>query len=81
MSTFPGLKPYQLEYLLKREAHILQLQKKREQELLNKKREYANLIYRNFYLSKGSRQMKRTLNKGGMPPFYNWLSNNREVFL
>jgi hypothetical protein len=79
MSTFPGLKPYQLEYLLKLEARNLQLQKEKEQELLNKKREYAHSIYRRFYLGNGSRQMKRSL-YNGVSPYYDWLNNNRQVF-
>jgi hypothetical protein len=73
----PGLKPYQIQFLQEKEAYTLKLKQEREQELIKKKRTYANVIYKNFYVANGSKQMKRSLNKGGMPPFYNWLNKNR----
>ena len=76
----PGLKPYQIQFLKKIEAYNFKIKQAAEQKLIKNKRELANLIYKNFYLANGSKQMKRVIDKwGGMPPFYNWLSRNRHI--
>ena len=67
------LNEYQKKYLAERDIRILKKTQERDKQILESKKEYADLIYSTFYRTNGGRQMKRSLNRGGMPPFYNWL--------
>ena len=78
----PGLKPYQIDFLKKMEARDLSIRQASDQERANRKREYANLIVNSFYINNGNKYMKRSINKNtGMPPFYDWFRENKNILL
>ncbi len=69
------LTEYQQQYLAKRSQLIMEQRQKQEQIINEKKTQYANKIYRDFYISNGSKHMKRATNNVGTTVFYNWLSD------
>jgi hypothetical protein len=78
----PGLKPYQINFLKKMEAYNLKIRQASDQERIKRKREYANLIVNSFYINNGNKYMKRAINKEtGMPPFYDWFRENKNILL
>lgn len=69
------LTEYQQQYLAARPLLLLKQKQEQEQKMLIKKTEYANKIYRDFYIGNGSKNMKRATNNVGVYKFYNWLSD------
>ena len=65
----------QQQYLARRQQLILEKQQQQELIMNQRKTEYANKIYRDFYIGNGSKHMKRATNNVGVYKFYSWLSD------
>lgn len=68
------LSEYQKQYLANRKRIISQMKAEIERKNYNLNVQYANSLYRDFYLGNGSRQFKRQVDKTFVSDAYKWLN-------
>ena len=67
------LSEYQQQYLAKRPQLIIEQRRKINEANYNLRTEYANKVYRDFYVTNGNKHMKRMTNTTDISSLYNWL--------